>query len=268
MCEALLKAATGLPMGNGRRANLGTISRALTLSDVRSRCHVDPGSADVAKARGHDKATTRRFFDELEKHGYDAQPAQIRRYRLGAATLRLTCFGEASCPYPSTANPVAQELVQATGETVHLSKFSAGYLSTTYVKESPKAHLVIVNVGTILPPAFGLAYLAASSAEMIETTLIAPLNGCTDPTGLRRRVTEAQVQGYSINRKGIEAGVVSASAAIVGPSAQPIGCITVAAPFVRTGEERIAQHGGGVRAAAAKISEAFFGTDREVRSSL
>ena len=255
---------------------MGTISKALTLLDVLSRLDVEAGLTELAQASGYDKATTRRFLVELEKHGFVEQLADSRKYRIGAAPLRLARIRETRYPFLGTAVPFARQLAELTGETVHISEFSNGRLSTVHVEESPKAHRVFVNVGTILPyhaTASGLAYLAACPAEVIEAALKMPFDGfteftITDPAELRRRIAETQAQGFSVNRQGMEAGVISVSAAIAAPSRRPIGCITVAAPFVRTGDDRILQHGAAVRSAAEKISEAFFGTDRDVRSPL
>jgi IclR family transcriptional regulator, acetate operon repressor len=63
----------------------------------------------------------------------------------------------------------------------------------------------------------------------------------------------------------MEAGVISASAAIVPPGGRPVGSITVAAPFVRTDDDRIREHGMAAQEAARRISEAFFGADRKAR---
>jgi IclR family acetate operon transcriptional repressor len=59
--------------------------------------------------------------------------------------------------------------------------------------------------------------------------------------------------------------VISASAAIAAPGGRPIGSITVAAPFVRTGDEKVVEHGQAVKAAAESISQTFFGADPQVR---
>lgn len=252
---------------------MGTIGKALTLLDILSGMDREAGLTELAQACAYDKATTRRFLIELETHGFVEQHAESRKYRLGAALLRLARIREERYPFLRTATEFASELAGLTGETVHLSEFSNGRLSTIHVEESNKAHRVFVKVGTILPfhaTASGLAYLAACPAEMIEAELAKPLAAYTDytsldPADLRKRIEETQVLGYSVNRQGMEAGVISASAAIIPPGGRPVGSITVAAPFVRTDDDRIREHGMAARAAARRISDAFFGAGREVR---
>jgi IclR family acetate operon transcriptional repressor len=253
--------------------NMGTVGKALTLLDILSGMDREAGLTEIAQACGYDKATTRRFLVELEKHGFVEQHLESRKYRLGSALLRLARIREERYPFLRTAIPLVRELAELTGETVHLSEFSNGRLATIHVEESSKAHRVFVKIGTILPfhaTASGLAYLAACPAEMIEAELAKPLTAYTDHTvlgsaELRERIAVTQARGYSVNRQGMEAGVISASAAISPPGGRPIGSITVAAPFVRTDDERIREHGLAARATASRISEAFFGADPKVR---
>lgn len=253
---------------------MGTIGKALTLLDILSGMDREAGLTEIAQACGYDKATTRRFLVALEKQGFVEQHADTRKYRLGATLLRLARIREERYPFLRTATPLVRELAEFTGETVHLSEFSNGRLSTIHVEESSKAHRVFVRIGTILPfhaTASGLAYLAACPTDMIEAELAKPLAGYTDhtplnPVELRRRIEETQARGYSINRQGMEAGVISASAAIGPPVGRPVGSITVAAPFVRTDDDRIREHGAAARDAALRIAEAFFGADPKVRS--
>ncbi len=252
---------------------MSTIGKALGLLDAISRLDREHGLSDIARLCALDKATTRRFLVELEKHGFVEQLPETRKYRIGAAPLRLARIREARYPFLSTALPFLRQLAERTEETVHLSEFSNGRLSTIHVEESPHAHRVFVNVGTVLQPhatASGLAFLAASPDEVIEAELTKPLAAYTeftivDPAILRRRLSEARARGFSISRQGRELGVVSMSSAIAGPGARPIGCITVAAPLVRTGEDVALDYGAAVRAAAEAISAAFFGTDRQIR---
>lgn len=255
---------------------MGTIGKALTLLDILSGMDREVGLTEIAQCCGYDKATTRRFLVELEKHGFVEQLAESRRYRLGATLLRLARIREERYPFLRTATQFVKELAEFTGETVHLSEFSNGRLSAIHVEESSQAHRVFVNVGTILPfhaTASGLAFLAACPAEMIKTELAKPLGAFTEYTSIdaaqvRGLIEETRARGYSINLQGMEAGVISASAAIGPPGGRPIGSITVAAPFVRTDDARIRDYGIATRATAQRISDAFFGADRQVRPQL
>ena len=161
---------------------MGTISKALTLLDTLSLMEREAGLTEVAQACGLDKATTRRFLVELEKHGFVEQLPESRKYRLGPAPLRLGRIREARYPFLRTAVPFVRQLMEEVDETVHLSEFSGGRLSTIYVEDSSKAHRVFVAVGTLLPfhaTASGLAFIAACPPAEIEAALAAPLPAFT-----------------------------------------------------------------------------------------
>jgi IclR family acetate operon transcriptional repressor len=252
---------------------MGTISKALTLLDTLSLLDKEAGLTEIAQACGLDKATTRRFLVELEKHGFVEQLSESRKYRIGAAPVRLARIREQRYPFLRTALPFVRQLVEQVDETVHLSEFTGGRLSTVHVEDSTKAHRVFVAVGTLLPfhaTASGLAFISACPTREIEVAAGQSLEAFTEFTvttaeDFRRRVEETQANGFSISRQGIEVGVISASAAIAAPGARPIGCITIAAPLVRTDAEQIRAHGLAAAAAAKRISQAFFGADRESR---
>ena len=254
---------------------MGTISKALTLLDTLSLMEKDAGLTEVANACGLDKATTRRFLVELEKHGFVEQLADSKKYRLGSAPVRLGRIREARYPFLKTAAPFVRQLMENVGETVHLSEFSGGRLATVLVEDCAKAHRVFVAVGVPLPyhaTASGLAFISACSAQEVEMALSGPLHTYTEFThqtasAFRAAIERTQRDGYSVGGQGMEIGVLSASAAIAAPGSRPIGCITVAAPLVRTDADTIRAHGLAAREAAQRISHAFFGTDKKERPS-
>lgn len=252
---------------------MGTIGKALTLLDILSGMESGAGLTEIAVACGYDKATTRRFLVELEKHGFVEQHAQSRKYHLGAAPVRLARIREARYPLLRTALPHVKRLVAQVDETVHLSEYSANRLSTIHVEDSSKAHRVFVDIGTVLPyhaTASGLAFIAACPRDEIEAAIAAPLESFTGYTmieaeAFRRNIAETQANGYSIGQQGMEVGVISTAAAICAPGMRPVGTLAVAAPLSRTDDAAIHAYGRAVAAAAEEISKAFFGGAREAR---
>ena len=68
---------------------MSTIGKALSLLDLISQLDKDIGLSDLARLAALDKATARRFLVELEKQGFVEQDGETRKYRLGAAPVRL-----------------------------------------------------------------------------------------------------------------------------------------------------------------------------------
>ena len=107
---------------------MSTIGKALSLLDLISELDKDIGLSDLARLSALDKATARRFLVELERHGFVEQDEDTRRYRLGAAPVRLARLRQARFPFVAVAAPFAKALAEQAGETVHLSEFSGGRL--------------------------------------------------------------------------------------------------------------------------------------------
>ncbi|MFF0923943.1 IclR family transcriptional regulator [Rhizobium leguminosarum] len=249
---------------------MSTVGKALSLLDSLSQLNHEAGLTDIARLCDLDKATARRMLVELEKHGFVEQDPDTRRYRIGSAPVRLARIREARYPFLRVAIPFVRELAEKSEETVHLAEFSGSTLSTIHVEDSPRAHRVIVEIGTRLPfhaTASGLAYLAFSDKKYIESALLQPLDAftehtVTDPAAVRKMIDETLARGFSISSQGLEVGVVSTGAPILSPAGQPIGSITIAAPLARARAATLANFGAAVVDTAKRISEKYYGPER------
>ncbi|WP_113407149.1 IclR family transcriptional regulator [Hyphomicrobiales bacterium] len=249
---------------------MSTIGKALALLDTLSRLDKEAGLTDIARLCALDKATARRFLVELEKHGFVEQDQDTRRYRIGSAPVRLARIREARFPFLRIAIPFIKALAEASTETVHLSEFSGGQLSTIHVEDSARAHRIIVDVGSLLPfhaTASGLVFLAFCPQVEIDAALKKPLekftdHTVTDPQLLRKMLAETAARGFSIIDQGLEAGVISTAAPVRAPGGRPIGCVAIAAPLSRTNTAAIHEFGAQAAAAANAISEKYYGSER------
>ena len=246
---------------------MSTIGKALSLLDLISVLDKDIGLSDLARLSALDKATTRRFLVELERHGFVEQDEETRRYRLGAAPVRLARLRQARFPFVAVAAPFVRVLAEGAGETVHLSEFSGGRLATIHVEESSQAHRVIVEAGAVLPfhaTASGLAYLAFLPPDEIDRALARPLarfsaETVTEPGAVRALLRETLERGYSISQQGFEIGVISAAAPILTPGGRPMGAVAVAAPTARADMARMHEIGRKAAAVARSIAEKYYG---------
>ncbi|MBX5185521.1 MULTISPECIES: IclR family transcriptional regulator [unclassified Rhizobium] len=255
---------------------MSTIGKALSLLDTLSRLDKEAGLTDIARLCALDKATTRRFLVELEKHGFVEQDPDTRRYRIGSAPVRLARIREARYPFLRVAIPFIKALAETSMETVHFSEFSGGRLSTIHVEDSPRAHRVIVEVGIPLPfhaTASGLAFLAFCPPAEIDEALEKPLEKFTDhtvvdPGRVRDLLQETAARGFSISHQGLEAGVVSTAAPIRAPGGHPVGCVAIAAPLARITKAAIDEFGAQAITAADAISEKYYGSERPMGTSV
>src|SRR5215212_10251367 len=125
---------------------MSTVGKAISLLEQFTLGEPEIGLSELARKTGLDKATARRLLMAMADHRLIEQEPASRRYRLGAGLSRLARFRDAHFPFVRVAAPVVRELALETGETVHLSEFSAGALLTVHVELSAKANRVNVDV--------------------------------------------------------------------------------------------------------------------------
>lgn len=246
---------------------MSTVGKAVSLLELFTLREPEIGLSDLARQAGLDKATARRLLMALADHRLIEQEPQSRRYRLGAGLSRLARIRDAHFPFVRLAAPVIRELSLETGETVHLSEFSAGALLTVHVELSAKANRVNVDVGQVLPlhgTASGIAFLAASKPETVSAYLEKPLEAFTAHTVtkaevLSKAIALAAARGYSRSAQGYEEGVHSIGAAILGGDGQPIGTLAVASPVSRVDDATAASQGEAAARAARMISARLTG---------
>lgn len=248
---------------------MSTVGKALSLLNLVASLSEDTGLSEIARLAALDKATARRLLVDLEAHGFIEQDKATKRYRIGAAPVRLARIREARFPFLRTAIPVVKALNEETEETCHLSEFSGHELWTVHVETSPRANRVIVDVGSCYPlhaTASGLALLAFLPEEQREAFLAQPLKAftphtVTDPEALRARINETRARGTSVSRNGLEPGVISTAAPVLSPDGLPVGTISIAAPEVRVDDARLAELNSAAQAAASRLSAALYGLD-------
>lgn len=231
------------------------------------------GLSELARRSRLDKATARRLLVALATHRLIEQEPASRRYRLGPGLSRLARIRDANFPFARIAMPVMKELAAQTGETVHLSEFSADALLTVHVELSARANRVNVNAGQILPlhgTASGLAFLAFSHSARTETYLAKSLerftaHTLTDRAGLAEQVRLTARRGYSRSAQGYEDGVHSVAAPILGADGHAIGALSVASPLSRIDDDEAAAQGNAVMIAAREIAARLTGEPMPAR---
>lgn len=246
---------------------MGTVGKAVSLLDVLGSSGPESALADIARAAGFDKATTRRLLVSLIGHGLVEQDDSTRLYRLGAGIARLALMREAHFPFLRTGAPVAERLAAETGETVHLSEYSSRGLVSVHVAESAKANRISVPLGELLPlhaTASGIAFLAFARPAVCQVAMAGSFEAYTshtiaDAAALASRIEEARRRGYSIGSQGLEEGVDSAAAAILDAAGLSIGALALAAPRSRISRGDLDRYGMAMAGAAREIGERLYG---------
>lgn len=249
---------------------MSTIAKALNLLNTLADMRVEPGLSEIAQASGLDKATARRMLVELAGFGFIEQDPGTRRYRLGSAPVRLAEIRERRYPFATVVAPFARQLVERTGETVHVSEPAGDRLATVHVEMSDYTHRVIIDPGQLLPfhaTASGLAYLSALIQAELAERLKLPRVAFTPATSvdaeeIKARLNDGRLRGYFISEEGYERGVKSVAAPILDGRGAPRGTISVAGPAVRFDRAKLEEFGEHVAETARQIERALWGTNK------
>jgi Transcriptional regulator len=246
---------------------MSTVGKAIFLLEQFSADEPEHGLSELARKAEFDKATTRRLLVALAERGIVEQDIETRRYRLGPGLSRLARIRELHFPFLKVSIPFTRALAQETGETIHLSEYSAGALSTVHVELSTRANRVNVDVGQVLPlhgTASGIAFLSRARADLVEACLAGRMAAytrytVTDADALLKAVETARARGYSRSDQGYEEGVSSVAAPILNADGYAIGAIAIASPVSRIDAAIVDMHGHAAMNAAAEISSRLNG---------
>jgi IclR family acetate operon transcriptional repressor len=160
------------------------------------------------------------------------------------------------------AAPLMRELVDATGEAVHLSVLDGPDVVTIDQIDSTQPVRIHWPLGARSPAyaaASGKALLSAMPTELLAAHLPARLAAMTAQTitdldGLHAELGRIRRRGYSIQRGEVRDDVASIAAAVAAPRDRPIAALSVFMPAHRFPVDGGVAVGALVATTAAKLS--------------
>ena len=221
---------------------MGTISKALKLLNFFSEDTPEIGLMDFKKLSGQDKATTHRHLTELAANGFIEQNPETRKYRLGAAVLRLSAVRERTFPARRIVSQWTKVLAEEIGELVHASLIQGSTVSPLCFHDGAKgATRIHFSEAEILPmhaTASGLAALAFGPSGLLEKITSAELQPYTkktptDPVSIEHMVEETRANGYAFSDQAYEDEVTSVAVPFYENRPTASGTIAVAIPNSR-----------------------------------
>nr|WP_090268422.1 IclR family transcriptional regulator [Thalassovita taeanensis] len=247
---------------------MGTVSKALSLLNYFDHARNEIGLSDMARLSGINKATAHRLLSELAEQGFVEQIGTGREYRLGPAFLRLASLREAAVPMREVSLNVLRALSDATNETAHMSMLRGARLETIAYTYSPqhRTRVMMEDAETLALHATssGLAVLAFSAPEFVDTILAGPLDAhtpdtVTDPAQLRALLVKVRQTGIADYVGGFEEDVHSHAAPVFDAAQAVVGAVAVAAPVARMDADLIAHIRAEVKRHAQDLSRQLGG---------
>lgn len=257
---------------------MSTVDKALDILDLFAEHRPAIGLSEAARLLKRDKASTLRYLNSLESKGFIEQDPFTRSYHLGPALARLALIREITYPVNRAARNILKKLVADTGETAHLTHFSAESLTHIAIEETAyRGTRVFIDPAeplTLHATASGIAFMSRCSSERIAGFLNEPLVVHTSETETDRKiildmVKQARKNGYASTSGTFESDVCGIAAPVFGPSGAVCGAVAVATPvsrmnpviqgkiagFVIKAAQHISRHYGASRLTASDVAQ-------------
>lgn len=218
--------------------------------------------AELSQAADVTKAAAYRILSTLERRGYVATYARVRRYSIGHAFRAYVQAIDGPDRLLDAARPAMRRLWEETGETVNLAVLARGGVLYVEVIESVQGLRATANVGSLdalHSTALGKAMLSRMPGADRETLLAQArfvartARTETDPRRLRQAIDRAEQSGFAVDDEENEIGMRCVAAPIVNSDGWPLAAISVSGPSSRMSDEAIRALGPRLAEACADI---------------
>ena len=228
-------------------ASVDNALRLLLLLREQPSIRLSDAAGELAVAN----STAHRLLAMLVHHGFVRQDGD-RAYRAGPALLDVGLAAVRQLDVRAICRPLLDELVAATGETVHCGVLEAATIRYVDSAESTRVLRVAGRTGMALPAhcsAAGKALLARLGPEELRLRYphdrletVTPRSIGTFAT-LARALGRVRRMGYAVNRSESEDGVAAVAVAVDDELGRPLAAISCAAPIARMDAARVAEIG-------------------------
>lgn len=243
---------------------LGAVGRALCLLEELSKVKSSNLEA-LSKVTGLPKATALRLLSSLVELGYVNRDS-MDRYSL---TLRMFTVGSRALGHVELldiASPVADELRDRTGETVHIGVLEGFCAVYVLKRESLYTIRMYSRVGRSIPlhcSAIGKCLLASSDPGFVESYV--KENGLAAYTpsticraeDLEHELAKVRSLGYAVDDGEHEEGIFCIAAPIRDSSGETVAALSVSTPVFRLDRSNIDGLIEDIKARTSGISHAL-----------
>lgn len=251
---------------------MSTVDKALGVLELFSETRKSVGLSEAARLLDRDKATVQRYLAALESQGFLEQDPVTRGYYLGPAVTRLAMVREITYPVETAVRSVLEGLVNATGETAHLTHAQSTGLSEVLIVETTiKGTRVYIDPAELLPfhaTGSGIAYLSGLPEGEVTKRIDVALGAFTENTPTDRAVVldaveQARAAGFAMASGTFETDVVGLAVPVFNANNTVCGAIAVAVPRSRFSDAIGAAIVDTLKTAARSISRIYGARDAQ-----
>jgi len=257
------KTGTAEAAGGDDSSGSRNVRRALRIFELMLQRGEPLAVSEIVTALKIPKSTAYELVRTLSDTGYVEQMGKEGRLFLGRRLFELGMAYRAQIDLLKEGSQIAEELRDATGETVQLSALENGMMLVLLKEEGSRPIRIISRVGSRVPvnwAAAGRLLVSdlddASLKELLKGRLRDSPTGKapTDLDQFVQQVRKMRKQGYAteVNETNEHAGCVAAP--VIDASGRCVAAISVVAPEQRLGKANRDKLISAVRAAAERLS--------------
>lgn len=226
-----------LEQGEVRPQRQSSAMRVLELLMLVVDASGSVGVTEAAATTGLHKATVSRILATLAEREYVTKDPLSGRYVAGPAIMRRLRKPLVEDVLWSRGQPILARLRDLSGETASLHVVA--WPDRVCIGDVPSRHGLRRShapgeTWPLTTGATGMAFLAASSDDIVEQALIARPTPEGTRADFQRRLATARQRRVAISEEPDHiSGMVGMSSPVVGPSGQVIAMVTVSGPVMR-----------------------------------
>jgi len=218
---------------------------------------------DISERLGLNKSRVFRILYTFEQHHFVEQDPVSKQYHLGLQLMVLSEAVRRGLDLVAIADPIMDELVEQSGETIHLNVLDDCQAICVAKRESKYSVRLHAEIGKAMPLYAGgaskvlLAYLPVEEQNQILLVKdLVPITDrtITDPEQLEEALARIRRDGYAVSIGELDPGAHSVAAPIRDKTDRVMAAISIAGPSHRFSDDKIQLFSRLVCRAALQIS--------------
>ncbi|WP_022884475.1 IclR family transcriptional regulator [Glaciibacter superstes] len=243
---------------------ISSVDNALRLLELFAQGTPSIRVAEASRILGVARSTAHRLLQVLAVREFVRQDPDSRVYLIGPALIRLSIAVSRGLDLATVARPIMSDLVETTGETVHLVVLHGADAFFLESIETSKGLRVGGRAGQLLPAyatASGRVLLAEFSADELHHLLQSPTLPRLTPHTVGQRsklesiLADTRQRGYATSYGESEEDVSSVAVPVRRHDDSVIAALAVGAPPSRLSDDDAPAIAKALQAAARQISD-------------
>ena len=241
-----------------------TVKKALSVLTALGEEKEGMGVLALARKLTLNRSTVHRLISAFVESGFVRQDPTTHRYVIGMRILELAGDALARMEVRRVALPFLQELVEATGETVHLGIMDRGDVVFIDKIEGPELVRFFTHVGKRFPAyvtSIGkaiAAYLPQEEAEKIldfQSFEAHTENTITTRQAFKEHLKQIRKKGYAIDNEENRRGVCCLGSPVFDSDGRVVAAVSISGPAFRLSLKKMRELSGPLKATALEISK-------------